>query len=196
MKSKLLFHWLLPVYRMKLLALESESLITLWLVNVKNRARYNWRVYYLQWQKEPLMVSESNFSTLICLCIKCFIIWPLPSFPASCPVSPTSFCLHPYTHAHTHISPSLSPYTHTQTHQTPSKLSFPDHCLEWMNILFILFLLHSSICWLPTRPSCVSHIPSQAGSPPCYCSVFVTPLAMHVCTHVSCSVASDSVRPH
>ena len=97
---------------MKLLALESESLITLWLVNVKNRARYNWRVYYLQWQKEPLMVSESNFSTLICLCIKCFIIWPLPSFPASCPVSPTSFCPHPYTHAPTHKHTHIRTRTH------------------------------------------------------------------------------------
>ena len=79
-----------------------------------------------------------HFSTLVCLCIRCFIIWPLPAFAASCPDSPPSLSLAPYTHTHlslslplhTHTDSSdafqVSPYplTHTHTH-THTRLSLP-----------------------------------------------------------------------
>ena len=52
-----------------------------------------------------------HFSTLVCLCIRCFIIWPLPAFAASCPDSPPSLSLAPYTHTHLSLSLPLHPHT-------------------------------------------------------------------------------------
>ena len=79
-----------------------------------------------------------HFSTLVCLCIRCFIIWPLPAFAASCPDSPPSLSLAPYTHTHLSLSLPLHPHTdssdafqvspypltHTHTH-THTRLSLP-----------------------------------------------------------------------